>query len=315
MKSKTNKHPGRTPSAIGSAITKSGLIGLALMLAPAANAQRLKISPAIIYQGDSPQITASSCPEPNSWVYVYHEDAPSNNLYALAGGRCIAGNPLSSSRMTFLLGEHEIRLLGRNGKVYERLTYTVRPPILRGCRDVTSQATYTPGNLAVTLPSWLPLALRQQIANSMRSGGAYMQLKGNWCFNDGPNKNRVISRSIQPLQAAITGNGFNGLFFKIKPVATGAVSLIPTSNVGDVNKHTNYRISQSKAEVYLYAPFALSLPVPGTSGQVVNIPAGTQWKVYDLVLDTVLSGQGNASCAGTQYGPCKIHYLGPITPF
>lgn len=317
MKSKSMKHPRHTPSAIGSAITKSGFIGLALMLAPAANAQMLKIFPSnTLYQGQRGDITTIVCPERNSWVGIYAANSTTNR-FPSARAWCSAGSVVLHAN--YSPGKYEVRLLGNDDDgnwyddVYAKMPFTVLPAT--ACRNFTSQATYTPGNLATTLPSWLPLALRRQIATSMKSGGAYMQLKGNWCFGYGLNANRVNGYTTRPLQAAVTGNGLNALLFKIKPKKAGQVILenLNPNVTPFLARGSNYRISATTAEVYLYAPVAVSLPIPGTNGKVVDIPAGTEWKVYDLIMDTVLTGTGSAYCAGTQFGPCKIHYLGPIT--
>jgi hypothetical protein len=173
------------------------------------------------------------------------------------------------------------------------------------CRIFTSSAAYIPANIGTDLPNFVPAEIAAQIQSALQGSVAYMQLKGTWCFRGGIASNRVITYKGRGLQTTLSGGGALGFLFKMKPVTTGSLSVEDYGSGTGSYQASRYRISQTKAAVYIYAPVDLTLPVPGTD-QVFKVAAGTEWKVYDLVMDTLLTGEGNASCAGTQFGPCTI---------
>ncbi|MEM8532515.1 MAG: hypothetical protein AAGF95_16850 [Chloroflexota bacterium] len=123
---------------------------------------------------------------------------------------------------------------------------------------------------------------------------AYAQLKGSWCFDN----MRVTSYDVRPLEAYPTGYG-TGLFFKVTPVATGAVYWEEYGNGA-----TRYRIAQSRADVYLNNPAEITLKIPATDIGI-KIPPG-QYLMYTMRTDTLLTGFGNATCAGTNFAPCNV---------
>ncbi len=175
----------------------------------------------------------------------------------------------------------------------------------RLCRDFTTTARYVPLYLnSVTYGAvLLPQTLLTQFNNNPL---AYFQLKGNWCYYGGTNYDQVVKYQNLRLETAITGGGLSGLVFKIRPGTIGSVITEPYGGTA-----TRYKITGTTAIVSVFSPVEATLsytPPAGVNGPsgTVTVPANTTVDLYTLRTDTLLSGQGNGSCAGTRVGPCEF---------
>ncbi|RKN44499.1 hypothetical protein [Micromonospora endolithica] len=175
--------------------------------------------------------------------------------------------------------------------------YTVTVTVLSGerCKNFTTTSEYLKlsiGDLFRGVP--MPSHIRQFADRSLLSRPlAYMQLKGSWCYQN----NRVTWRSIRPVQSALTGDGLTGLVLSVQSTATGSIV------EEQYNGATRYRIGPTKAVVYLEVPVAVNLTIDGVG---FTLPAGARRPIYTMVMDTLLTGFGDVSCAATASAPCKV---------
>ena len=263
------------------------------------SAAGLSISPGnIVRPGELVTITTSGCQgQSQSWLGLYTSGAPNT---AYSSWIWCPNAPWTFSAPT-TPGIYQVRALGDQSDgdwfddVFGTVTFEVRP---EGCQDFTATMRY--GNITVRdfvnarIP--IPDEARQFLDRAVITQDvAYAQLKGNWCFEN----NQVTSHSIRPLQASITGSGPTGLFFSVQPVATGQIIL---ESYGE--GATRYRISQSTARVSFNNPAEVTLTIPGTEIGI-KIPPGER-AIYDMRMDTLLTGQGNADCAATAQAPCTV---------
>ncbi len=179
----------------------------------------------------------------------------------------------------------------------------------RLCRDFTTTARYTALKLnAVKVGSaTIPF---DQINLFNNSAAAYFQLKGNWCYFAGPKYDEVDKYRNLRLATSITGNGIGSLLFKIRPAGIGQVIYERYGTTA-----SRYRIAQTRAIVSIYSPVEATVTFQPTAaggpGATVTIPAGKELDIYTLNTDTLLTGSGSGSCAGTNFGPCTVDVAEP----
>jgi hypothetical protein len=248
-----------------------------------------------------------TCENPKSRYYVYRKGA-ANTSHLNGSAWCQVQQLLHLESHQYGPGQYEVRLFGGedfNTGVVARLPFEIRDVAnLVGCRNFTTTIRYTMVTLQdlKTAGISIPQELIQFLSTRVSVPNAYAQVKGNWCFGGGVSLNQVRSYNIRPIETSMTGSGLAGLTGAIRPISTGAVYV---ENYG--NGATRYRIAQSKATISLTNPVEVELTVLGSK---IKIPPGTR-DIHTLRADTLLTGEGNASCAGTANGPCTVE-LGPI---
>lgn len=303
------------------ALLVSGAAALQLM-APFANAQSITISPTTRIPVWVPFDVISTCPpgyDPANHtqfrprMIIFKASDPTAHQYRYYQESC----GLKSHISIAIPGAWEARMVGvdSQGNTNYNIVYTKTPfeilPIAKSCRDFTTTARYISFKLEGLRIG--PKIFTQPELETFNGGAvAYQQLKGNWCYYDGPALNRVNKYRNLRLETAITGSGIGGLVFKIRPGMTGQIF---TENygtgVGD-NAANQYRIAGTTSIVSAYSPVEAEIKIKDLG--VVKIPAGTTVDLYTLKTDTALTGSGNGSCAGTAYGPCTVE-LGTPVPF
>ncbi|WP_431936199.1 hypothetical protein [Micromonospora sp. RP3T] len=257
--------------------------------------------------GDQVQVTI------NTGLCYFYPGRPSNRtpgegLTSRIGARDFTyGAPVTATApvdggLVFFFGDS---LYSDNSGYGYTVTVTVTSASVEKCRGFTTTSRYlrvTVADLYRGAP--IPAGARNYLDRIVIADGlAYMQLKGSWCYKD----NRVTWKDIRPVQAALSGAGISGLVFSVERKDTGAVSL---ENYG--SGASRYRISQTKSVVYLEVPVAVNLTIPGTDVGI-TIPAGARRPIYTMVMDTLLTGAGNVSCAATDAAPCTAERTSEYT--
>jgi hypothetical protein len=272
----------------------------ALFSTPSASAA--SISPIEVPPGGQVTVQVGACPPGNSWLGVYAQGA-TNQQY----GTWIWCTPTWTFTAPTTPGHYEVRGLGNNadGDWYNEQFATV-PFRVTGqlCRDFTSTVRWSQVTVGDLINSGVPVpdAARDYLDRPLFQGAAYAQLKGNWCYEN----QQVVSNTIRPLESALTGPGPLGIILSVQSVATGSIAV---ENYG--NGATRYRVAQSTARVFLSVPAQVNLTIPGTEIGI-QIPAGTNVALYDMRMDTLLTGAGNAECAATP--ACDVVLGTPYQP-
>lgn len=278
------------PMALAASVTS-------VVTAPAASAAGFTISPTAVAPGAQVTVQVSSCPTRYAWLGVYGAGA-TNEQYG-SWTYCRASWTFTAPATA---GTYQVRGFSDNSDgnwfddQFGSANFRVTDP---RCRAFTSTIRWANVRVGDLIDARIPVpdAARDYANRIIARGGAYAQLKGSWCWDGG----RVTSRSIRPLESALAGQGPAGVVFSVRSIATGRIE------EERYNGATRYRISQSTARVFLSTPGRVTLTVPGTRIGI-EIPAGTSRAIFDMRMDTLLTGSGNAECAPT--ATCDVE-VGP----
>jgi hypothetical protein len=268
-------------------------------------------------------IFSGGCKSANDWYGIYPSwvnlSDPNQRRQHVRTGWCTAGSntgaypyAFNTAQSPLPAGQYVVRMYAPTGDWYTEFrsaatNFTVTAPSSRLCRSFTTTTRFNPITARIMLNSGLPIpsAAYAYLDVPITPVPAYIQVKGQWCYGGGNNKDQVISNSIQNVQGQATMSATN-LQITLENLAKDNTITEYYSATA-----TRYRIPQARGSLIFTSPAKVSFMIPGTSIGL-EMPAGTRLNLGQVRTDTLLTGVGNASCATTGGQACEIS-LG--TPF